>query len=103
MIFLISSRDRLSVADVVALEHRLGLMKAAAFVAEVDPWCYPHDETRVPVLVKIQVERVVAEAAHVGKTMKDFTDASITEFLLSPLLILLIRNSKAQRSVKKAS
>jgi hypothetical protein len=29
-------------------------MKAAAFVAEVDPWCYPHDETRVPVLVKSQ-------------------------------------------------
>ena len=47
-------RDRLSVADVVALEHRLGLMKTAAFVAEVDPWCYPHDEARVPVLVKSQ-------------------------------------------------
>ena len=36
-------RDRLSVADAIVLVHRFGLTKAAAFVAEVDPWCYPHD------------------------------------------------------------
>ena len=38
-------KDRLSVADAVVLEHRLGLTKAANFVAEVDPWCYPHDDS----------------------------------------------------------
>ena len=38
-------KDRLSVADAVVLEHRLGLTKAAKFVAEVDPWCYPHDDS----------------------------------------------------------
>ena len=37
--------DRLSVADAVVLEHRLGLTKAAHFVAQVDPWCYPHDDS----------------------------------------------------------
>ena len=30
-------KDRLSVADAVVLEHRLGLTKTANFVAEVDP------------------------------------------------------------------
>ena len=30
-------RDRLSVADTIALVHHLGVTKAAAFVAAVDP------------------------------------------------------------------
>ena len=38
-------RDRLSVADAIVLVHRFGLTKAAAFVSEVDPWRYPHDDT----------------------------------------------------------
>ena len=37
--------DRLSVADAVVLQHRLGVTKAAHFVAQVDPWCYLHDGT----------------------------------------------------------
>ena len=36
-------QDRLSVADAVVLEHHLGLMRATYFVAQVDLWCYPHD------------------------------------------------------------
>ena len=44
--------DRLCVADAVVLEHRLGLTKAANFVAEVDPWCYPHDDILALIGVK---------------------------------------------------
>ena len=97
-------RGRLSVADAVALEHRLGLTKAAAFVAEVDPWCYPHDETPATILVQSQVQSVVAQASHAGKNTKDFTDESITNFLLSPLLVKKVdrpsfdRKSKEQRN-----
>jgi hypothetical protein len=96
-------RGRLSVADAVALEHCLGNTKAAAFVAEVDPWCYPHDETPATILVQSQVQSVVAQASHAGKNMKDFTDESITNFLLSPLLVKkvdrpsFVRKSKEQR------
>ena len=94
-------RGRLSVADAVALEHRLGLTKAAAFVAEVDPWCYPHDETPATILVQSQVQSAVAQASHAVKNMKDFTDESITNFLLSPLLVdrpSFDRKSKEQRN-----
>ena len=97
-------RGRISVADAVALEFRLGLTKAAAFVAEVDPWLYPHDETPATILVQSQVQSVVAQASHAGRNINDFTDESITNFLLSPLLVKksdrpsLIRKSKAQPS-----
>ena len=50
--FELAFKDRLSVADAVVLEHRLGLTKAANFVAEVDPWCYPHDDTPATLIVK---------------------------------------------------
>ena len=80
-------KDRLSVADAVVLEHRLGLTKAANFVAEVDPWCYPHDDTPSSIVVKSFVQSVVAQAANAARSLSQFTDASITEFLLSPLLI----------------
>ena len=53
--------DRLSVPDAVVLEHRLGLMQAANFVAEVDPWCYPHDDSPALIGVKSRVQSVVAQ------------------------------------------
>lgn len=80
-------KDRLSVADAVVLEHHLGLTKAANFVAEVDPWCYPHDYSLSSIVVKSFVQSVVAQAANAARSLSQFTDASITEFLLSPLLI----------------
>ena len=45
-------KDRLSVADAVVLEYRLGLTKTANFVAEVDPWCYPDDDS--PALIGVK-------------------------------------------------
>ena len=60
-------KDRLSVADAVVLEHRLGLTKAATFVAEVDLWCYPHDDTPASIGVIRCVQIVVAQANHAPK------------------------------------
>ena len=51
-------KDRLSVADAIVLEHRLGLTKAANFVAEVDLWCYPHDDTPASIGVKKNTYKV---------------------------------------------
>ena len=61
-------RDRLSVADAVVLEQRLGLTKAANFVTYVDPWRYPHDDTPGSLKAISCVQSVVAQAAHAGKT-----------------------------------
>ena len=62
-------KDRLSVADAVVLEHRLGLTKAADFVAEVDPWCYPHDYSLSSIVVKSFVQSVVAQAANAARSL----------------------------------
>ena len=80
-------RDRLSVADTIALVHHLGVTKAAAFVAAVDPWCFPHDDEPATINARGQVQSVVAKATHAGKSMHTFTDSSISAFLLSPLLV----------------
>ena len=67
-------RDRLSVADAIVLVHHLGVTKAAAFVAAVDPWCFPHDDDPATINVRGQVQSVVAKATHAGKSMHTFTD-----------------------------
>ena len=86
-LFELKFRDRLSVADAIVLVHRLGLTKAAAFVTEVDPWRYPHDEAHATLNVKKYVQTTVDLAAHACKEIPKFTDASISEYLCSPLLI----------------
>ena len=99
-------KDRLSVADAVVLEHRLGLTKTANFVSEVDPWCYPHDDSPALIGVKKYVQSVVAQATHAARSLSQFTDASITDFLLSPLLVKkgerpnLVRKPKPQHTSK---
>jgi hypothetical protein len=96
-------RDRLSVADAVVLEHHLGLTKATIFISAVDPWSYPHDDTPASLNVKSYVQSVVAQATHAGKRLLNFTDTSISNFLLSPLLIKkgdrppLVAKSKAEQ------
>ena len=97
-------RDRLSIADAIVLVQFLGLTKAAAFISEVDPWCYPHDDSPATLTVKKYVHSSVDLAAHAGKTIARFTDASITEYLCSPLLVKkgdrpsLILKPKSERS-----
>ena len=80
-------RDRLSVADAIVLVHHLGVTKAAAFVAVVDPWRFPHDNSTATINVKGQVQSVVDKATFLGITLNTFTDTSISAFLLSPLLV----------------
>ena len=97
-------RDRLSVADAIALVHHLGVTKAAAFVSAVDPWRFPHDDTHAKINVKGQVQSVVAKATLLGKTLSKFIDTSISAFLLSPLLVKkgdrpsLVLKPKSERS-----
>ena len=86
-LFELKFQDRLSVADAVVLEHRLGLMKAVHFLAQVDPWCYPHDETPASIGIQSYVQKVVSKAAHSMQKLSNFTDESITDFLLSPLRV----------------
>ena len=81
----IQLRDRLSVADAIILHQHLGLTKAANFVDVVDPWCFPDDDTPAILNVKAYLHSVVDKAASAHISNK--TEASITEFLLSPLLV----------------
>jgi len=67
-------RDRLSVADAIALVHHLGVTKAAAFVAAADPWRFPHDDAASTFHVQSYVHSVVAKATLLGKTLCTFTD-----------------------------
>jgi hypothetical protein len=96
--------DRLCVADAVVLEHRLGLTKAANFVAEVDPWCYPHDDSPATVGVKDYVKSVVNKAAHAMNKILDFTmKASPNFFFLlfsQSRVIDLLCSSQVQGTTK---
>ena len=97
-------RDRLSVADAIALVHHLGVNKAAAFVSVVDPCRFPHDNAASTFNVQAYVQSVVAKATHLGNTLSKFTDTSISAFLLSPLLVKmgdrpsLVLKPKSERS-----
>ena len=97
-------QDRLSVADAVVLEHHLGLMRATYFVAQVDLWCYPHDNAPASIGIQSYVQKVVSKATHAMQKLSDITDASVTDFLLSPLLVKqggrhsLVLQPKSERS-----
>ena len=90
--------------------HNLGVTKAAAFVAAVDPWCFPHDDATATINVKGQVQSVVAKATLLGNTLSKFTDTSISAFLLSaallvkkgdrPSLVLKPKSEKSKSSPK---
>ena len=73
--------------DAIALVHHLGVNKAAAFVAAVDPCRFPNDDDPETINVEVQVQSVVAKATLLGNTLSKFTDTSISAFLLSPLLV----------------
>ena len=60
-------RDRLSVTDAIALAHHLGVTKAAAFVAAVDPWRFHHDDVPAKINVTCQVQSVVAKETFSGE------------------------------------
>ena len=61
----------------------MDLPKQLILLLFVDPWIYPHDDTPGSLKVNSCVQSVVAQAVHTGKTLIKFTDASITDYLLS--------------------
>ena len=98
-------RYRLSVADAIILHQRVGVTKAANFVvAAVDPWRFPHDDAPATFNVRCQVQSVVAKATFLGRILSDFTDTTISAFLLSLLLVKkgdrphLVLKPKSERS-----
>ena len=98
-------RDRLSVADAIILHQRVGVTKAANFVvAAVDPWRFPHDDAPATFNFRCQVQSVVAKATFLWRKLSDFTDTTISYFLLSPLLVKkgdrpsLVLKPKSERS-----
>ena len=64
-----------------------GLTKVVNFITIVDPWRYPHDDSPGSLKVNSCVQSVVAQAVHTGNTLIKFTDASITDYLLSRHLV----------------
>ena len=97
-------RDRLSVADAIILHQRVGVTKAANFVAAVDPWRFPHHDAPATFNFRCQVQSVVAKATFLGRKLSDFTDTTISAFLLSLLLVKkgdrphLVLKPKSERS-----
>ena len=83
----LSLRAPLSLADAIVLVQHLGRTKAAAFINVVDPWCYPTEKTRALVGIATYVQIAVDKAAHASKDFHHWTPASLTAYLLSPLLI----------------
>jgi hypothetical protein len=94
-------RARLSVADAVVLVHRLGFTKTVQFISVVDPWCYPGEDTRAPILMYPYLQTALDKVTKAGKTFKEWTPESTKAYLCSPLLLQkgrrpeLIRLSKA--------
>lgn len=99
-------RGRLSVADTIVLHMQLGLSKAACFVSAVDPWHFPADadgdEAPSGSNIKGYVSHAMDQFAQKAKHLSVHSEASISAFLLSPLLVkkgmrpLLVRKTAAE-------
>lgn len=95
-------RQRLSLADAIVVDHAFGVGFATKFVAEVDLWVYPDDQTKSSIGVKRYVQGTLDKCRASNISFDDFTDESKTSYLLSPLLLKpktrpsLVRNSRAK-------
>jgi hypothetical protein len=86
----------------------LGLCAATKFVADVNPWKYPGEQTKADIGVKRFVQSTL-DKAHASNVRFDmFTEQSKTSFLLSPLLLkptcrpALVRKSRAKTAAPPA-
>jgi hypothetical protein len=77
----------LTLADAVVVTSIQGLTQAADFVSIVDPWCYPGELTTAPLNVKRYVQSAIDKATEAGKQFVHFPEESISDYLLSPLLV----------------
>jgi hypothetical protein len=97
----INWRQNLSFADVIIFYQYFGLTRTANFVTVVDPWVYTEDKINSTIGVLRFVQTALAKAKLVGLEFLAFTDASMSSFLLSPILenerptLVRIRKAKA--------
>jgi len=80
-------RGRLTLADGIVLVTWLGLKRAAEFVTTVDPWMYVDEDKPASVKVYPYLQSAIDKASLVGRNFGNFTDESMSAYLLSPLLI----------------
>jgi hypothetical protein len=73
-------RQRLSLADVIAVDHAFGLGFATKFVADVGPWAYPDDESEASIGVKRYVQSNPDKAR--ASKFDESTEESKTAYLL---------------------
>ena len=94
-------RGNLSLADIIVLIHRLGIVHAAEIVTVVDPWQYLEEATTARPGIKRYIQSAVDKATLAGKIWCAWTEVSKMEYLVSPLLCrnrpCLVRTPDAAR------
>ena len=94
-------RMRVSVADTVALDHRLGRAAAVGVIEVVDPWQLPGESSQLTLSRLRYVQTLFEKAALAVAKFSAYTEESMTAYLASPLLVIsggrpaLIRKPKA--------
>jgi len=83
----ISTVGQLSLADAIVLVQFMGPTDAARFVSFVDPWRYPGEQAQASIGVKGCLQSAVDKAASEGRRFAAWTTESISDYLLSPLLV----------------
>lgn len=97
-------RQRLSLADVIAVDRAFGVGFATKFVADVDLWIYPDEQTKATIGVKAYVQSNLDKSRALNGTFEKFTEESKTSHLLSPFLLkpklrpALVRKSQAKNA-----
>lgn len=76
-------RQRLSLADVIAVDGAFGVGFATKFVADVDPWMYPGEQTKADIGVKGFVQSTLDKSRAANSKFEMFTEESIIFYLVS--------------------
>ena len=79
---------RVSVADTVALDHRLGRTAAVGVIEVVDPWQLPGESSQSTSPRKRYVQTLFAKAAKADAGFSTYTEESMSAYLVSPLLVI---------------
>lgn len=101
-------RQRLTLADVIAVDHAFGVGFATKFVADVDLWIYPDEQTKAVIGVKAYVQSTLDKSRASSGLFEKFTEESKTSHLLSPFLLkpklrpALVRKSRAKTAAAPA-
>ena len=85
--YVTNLHQRLSLADMIVVEHACGVSFSAKFVGDVDPWVFLDDQTKASIGVKKYVQSTLDKARASNGSFHDFTKESKTSYLLSPFLL----------------